>query len=276
MAFDNSYQLLVDAELYTFHSLYTNAKITPIFASEDSILKLFLADTVNVIMTSRKITENEEAYLKSKLIIPRTTKIAYDAVAFIINKSNGDSLIRYNTIRDIFLGKVSSWKQINPASKLGDIQVVFDDPGSNNVQLVMNKFEIKGSLPKYCNATTSNADVVSYVEKHPNSIGILSVNWISDPSDSISHSFLKKIKIVYISAEYNSDGDDFYSPHPAYIADRSYPFIRDVYMINKETFSGLGTGFTSFVASDPGQRIVLRMGMVPSTMPVRLVEIKKN
>jgi len=276
IAIDDSYQLLADAELYTFQALYKNAKITPIFASEDSILDLFMKDSVQVIFSSRKLTENEEAYLKSKSYVPRTTKIAYDAIAFIVNKSNNDSLIRYNTIKDIFMGKTTKWKEINPNSKLKDIKVVFDNPGSSNVRSIMKKFEITGSLPSYCYSASKNAEVINYVEKNPDALGIISVNWISDPADSISHSFLNKIKVVLVSAQFDSDGDDFYSPHPAYIANRYYPFTRDVYAINRETFAGLGTGFSSFVAGDQGQRIILRMGMVPATMPVRLVEIKKN
>jgi phosphate transport system substrate-binding protein len=137
----------------------------------------------------------------------------------------------------------------------------------------MTKFGI-GSLPGNCFSTSKNSEVISYVENHPEAIGIISVNWISDPRDSISHSFLSRIKVVSVTSEYNSDGSDFYSPHPAYIANQNYPFTREVYTINRETFAGLGTGFTSFVAGDAGQRIILKMGMLPATMPVRLVEVK--
>jgi phosphate transport system substrate-binding protein len=276
IAVDESYQLLTDAELYTFQSIYKDAKVTPIYSSEDSILKLFLDDSVRLIITSRKLTDNEVGYLKGKTIIPRTTKIASDALAFIINKSNPDSLIRYNTLRDIFMGNTSKWKQVDPKSKLDDIKVVFDNPGSNNVKTIINKFGIKGSLPKYCTAATKNSEVISFVESHPEALGIISVNWISDPRDSISHAFLGKIKVVSVTSELDSDGSDFYSPHPAYIANQSYPFIRDVYTISRETFAGLGTGVTSYIAGFAGQRIILKMGMVPATMPVRLVEVKNN
>jgi len=276
IAVDESYQLLADAELYTFQSIYKDAKVSPVYLPGDSILKLFLKDSIRVIITSSKLSENEEAYLHGKSIIPKTTRIAYDALAFIVNKSNTDHLIRYNTLKDIFLGKTSKWKQINPKSGLNDIKVVFDNPGSNNVQTIMNKFGMTGSLPNYCYSVNKNSEVVNFVENHPEAIGIISVNWISDPRDSISHSFLGKIKVVSVTSEYDSEGSDFYSPHPAFIANKSYPFIREVYTINRETFAGLGTGFTSFVAGDSGQRIILKMGMVPATMPIRLVEIKKN
>ncbi len=276
IAVDESYELMVDAELYTFQSIYKDAKVTPIYLTGDSIMKLFMDDSVHVIISSTQLTENQLAYLKGKASFPRTTKIAYDALAFVINKSNPDSLIRFNTIRDIFTGKTTNWKQINDKSKLKDIKVVFDNAGSSNVRTIMNKFEMKGALPSNCLSATKNSEVVNFVEKNPEAIGILSVNWISDPRDSISHSFLSKVKVVAITSEYDSEGADFYTPHPAYIANKMYPFIREVYTINRETFSGLGTGLTSFIAGDSGQRIILKMGMLPAATTVRLVEIKKN
>jgi len=37
---------------------------------------------------------------------------------------------------------------------------------------------------------------------------------------------------------------------------------------------GLAHGFSSFIAGEKGQFIVLHSGLVPAAMPVRLVEIK--
>jgi phosphate transport system substrate-binding protein len=276
IAVDEGYQLLADSEIATFESLYKNARVNPLFASEDSILHLFLADSVRLMITSRKLTENEEAYLKDKLIIPRTTHIAWDALAFIVNRSNPDSFIRYNVIKDIFTGTTSSWKQINPKSKLGDLKIVFDNQGSGNVRMLIKKFGLAGNLPPNCYSAIKNPLVIDYVEKHPESLGIISVNWVSDHDDSITHAFLKQVKVVSVTPDFDPAGDDFYSPHPAYIADKSYPFIREVYTISRETFAGLGRGFIQFVADDKGQRIILKMGMVPATMPVRLIHISKE
>jgi phosphate transport system substrate-binding protein len=276
IAVDDAYQLLGDSEISTFESLFVNSNIQPVYATEDSILKLFLADSVRLMVTSRKLTQNEEAYLKEKLINPRTTQVAWDAIAFIVNKSNPDSGYRYNMLRDIFLGKVSEWKQVNPVSRLGKLKIVFDNQGSSNVRMVMKKFGVTGSLPEYCYSANTNNNVIDYVESHPEAIGIISVNWISDSDDSITHAFLKRVKVVGISPSFDPEGTDYVKPHPAYIADKSYPFIREVYTINRETFSGLGSGFIQFVASDQGQRIILKMGMVPATMPVRLIQIRKE
>jgi len=47
IAVDESYQLMAEAELSTFQSIYKDAKVTPIYLSGDSILKLLLADSIN-------------------------------------------------------------------------------------------------------------------------------------------------------------------------------------------------------------------------------------
>ncbi len=272
---DEAYQLLAEAEVNTFEGLYRYARITPLVASEDSILKLFMADSVRLMITNRTLTANEEAFLKEHLIIPRTTQIAWDAVAFVVNKSNPDIKVHYNTLRDIIKGSTNTWKQVNPQSPLGKITVVFDNQGSSNVRYLMKRFSIS-ALPEYCYAANSNPAVVDYVENHPDALGIISVNWVSDPDDSITHAFLKRVKVIGVTPEEFSESDDFYTPHPAYIADKTYPFIREVYMVSRETITGLGKGFIQFVAGDKGQRIVLKSGMLPATMPIRLVEISKE
>lgn len=275
IAVDESYKLLADSQIATFTSLYKYAHVTSINVSEDSVLSLFLADSVRLMITSRKLSANEEAYLKDKRINPRTTHIAWDGVAFLVNKANPDSFIRYTDLKEILGNSTESWKKINPSSKLGDIKVVFDNQGSGNVRYIMQKFNIS-TLPPYCYAANSNPSVIDYVEKNTGALGIISVNWISDPDDSITHAFLKRVKVLGITSEFYSEGDEYYTPHPAYIADKSYPFIREIYAINRETFTGLGSGFIQFVAGDQGQRIVLKSGMVPATMPVRLVHIKRQ
>jgi phosphate transport system substrate-binding protein len=229
-----------------------------------------------LMITSRKLTQNEEDYLKEKLIIPRTTQVAWDALAFIVNKSNPDSGFKYNQIKNVFLGKTNSWKDLNSKSKLGKLKIVFDSQGSSNVRFVMKKFGITGSLPEYCYSANTNNQVIDFVESHPEAIGIISVNWISDRDDSITHAFLKRVKVLGVSPDFDPEGNDYVKPHPAYIADKSYPFIREVYTISRETFVGLGRGFIQFVANDQGQRIVLKMGMVPATMPIRLIQVSNE
>jgi phosphate transport system substrate-binding protein len=86
--------------------------------------------------------------------------------------------------------------------------------------------------------------------------------------------FLSKIRVVELSPPDTSQfSNEFFKPYQAYIALKQYPLTRDVYMISREGRNGLGTGFASFVAGDQGQRIIRLMGMLPATMPVRLIQV---
>jgi len=272
---DGSYRLMIEAELYTFESLYRNAHIDTLIKAEADVIEDFMNDSVPLIIVSHKLSEEQEKYLNSKQFVPRTTKIAYDAIAFIVNNDNPDTSIFYNKIRDIFLGKISKWQQVNPKSGLNEIQVVFDNYKSSNPRYFRERFNLD-SLPGTCVAVKSNAEVISFVSTHLNAMGVIGVNWISDPQDTISNSFLKKVRVVGISPEGNNDPDArFYKPYQAYIAENSYPFTREVYCINRQPYHGLAFGLSSFIAGEKGQLIILRSGLVPAVMPVRIVEIKK-
>jgi len=272
---DNSYKLLLDTEIFTFEAIYNYAEINPLYKPEMDVLNDFINDSVRIMITGRQLTKEENDYLISKDIYPKTTKIAYDAVAFIINSSNNDTMMNFNEVKDIFSGKISSWKDMSTKGIDGKIQVVFDNEKSGNIGFLAKKTGIT-KYPSNFVALKTNEAVINYVESHENALGIVSVNWISDKDDSLSNSFLKRVKVLAIASEINPEGPDYYRPYAGFIADESYPFIREVYAINRETFLGLGTGFISFIAGEKGQRIILKSGMIPAVMPVRLVKLKKS
>ena len=271
---DDSYRLLLDTEIYTFETFYKNSKIDTVYGSEADIIDLFMKDSLPLIIASRKLTVDEEKYLNSRQFIPKTTLIAFDGVVFIVNPGNPDTNLFYDKILGIFKGEVKTWKEIRPKSKLGDIKVVFDNYKSGNPRYFREKFNLS-KLPSNCFAVNSNAEVISFVEKNLNAIGVISVNWISDKEDTVSNNFLKRVKVAGISTPGNNEpGASFYRPYQAYIAQGDYPFTRNVYCINRQTYRGLAYGLSSFIAGEKGQLIVLRSGMVPAAMPVRIVEIK--
>ena len=269
---DESFQLLYDTQLYTFQSLYTHAKITARYKPESEVLDDFMNDSVRTVVLTRDLSSKEKEYLNSRNFIARSSKIAHDALALIVNPGNPDTLLLSSQFEDILRGKISNWRQINPRSAQGGINVVFDNNKSGNVRYFREKFSLSGKFPDNCFAVNSNQEVMNYVKRNRNALGIISVNWISDSHDSTTVRFLKSVRIV----EVGTSAGHYCKPYQGYIAEGSYPFCRDVYMIGRETFSGLGSGFMSFVAGDQGQRIVLRSGLVPATMPIRLIQIKKD
>ncbi len=277
IASDESYQPLISTEADTFMGIYRQAKVTTKHLPEADVFKeLITNDSIRLVVASRELNENEKEYFKSRNLIPRVTKIAIDAVALVLNIDNPDSLFKYEQLKKIIEGKISSWKKLNPRSFLDTIRIVFDRNGSANTRYLKEKFLGENALPGNCYATNSNADVVDYVSKNKNAIGVISVNWISDKDDPTTNNFLKKIRVAEISPpDTSKDAGSYFKPYQAYIALNQYPLVRNVYMISREGRNGLGTGFASFVAGDQGQRIVRLMGMLPATMPVRLIHLNQ-
>jgi len=270
---DESFQPLIDAEVATFTSLYINAKIKPLYKPEYDVINDFMNDSVKVIVTSKKLTDDQIQYLRDSLIIPRTTAFAWDALALVTNKENNDTLINYEDIRNIFLGNVTSWQELDQGSKLGDIRVIFDNTKSGNIRYFKDLFEIENTLPDNFYAVNNNPEVIDFVSKNKDALGIVSVNWISDRDDSLSMSFIKKVNIVALSERLSNDRT-YYRPDQGSIYLKSYPFVREIYFISRETFHGLGAGLIQWATAEQGQRIVLKSGLVPATMPIRLVQIK--
>jgi phosphate transport system substrate-binding protein len=271
---DESFQPLIDTEIYTFTHLYENAKITPLYKPEYDVINDFMNDSVKVMVTSKKLSDYQIQYLRDTLVIARTTTFAYDALAIVTNKQNTDSLIKYHTIRDIFLGNIKMWNEINPKSKLGGIRVIFDNARSGNIRYFKELFEIRDSLPENFFAVNTNAEVIDFVSRNRDAMGVVSVNWISDKDDSLSNSFINKVNIVAVSQQFVNDGY-YYRPLQGSIYNREYPFVREIYLISRESFAGLGPGFINWACGEQGQRIVLKSGLVPATMPIRLVQIKR-
>jgi phosphate transport system substrate-binding protein len=267
---DESYSMLFDTEIYTFQSLYSNAHVHVRFVPENESLQALMEDSAKVAVINRKLTAKEKKAFESKNLFPIETKIAEDAIAFIVNNDNPDTNLLFEQMTGILSGIDSTWKQINTQSNLSGIRIVFDNPNSSNSRYITT-FSKQKKLPRNAYAMKSNPQVIDYVSKNKNCIGVISVNWISDRDDSISRGFLKKVKVVGISR--SGDSSRYFKPYQAYIKTKEYSFCRDVYMINRQTRAGLGMGFVSFVAGDRGQRIILKMGLIPAIAPTRLVEI---
>ena len=273
---DDSYQLMMEAQIYAFESIYRYSRLDTLFGTEADVFNAFFKDSVPLIIVNRKLTPDEERFLNQERYYPKTTRIAYDAIAFIINKDNPDSNLFYDHIRDLFTGKITKWSQINPKSKLGEVKVVFDNYKSSNPRYFREKFALD-KLPANCYALNNNRDVIGFVERNPNAIGIVSVNWISDPEDSVSNNFLNRITVAGISNEGNTDpAGPFYQPYQAYILQGDYPFTREVFCINRQSYRGLAYGLSAFIAGEKGQLILLHSGLVPATMPIRIVEVKQQ
>lgn len=272
---DNAYQPIVDSEIKTFTTQYAYAQVTPKFLNEVDAWQEFIADSGVLIVSSRKPTQNETDYLRSKKIIPKITHLAYDGVALLLHPSVSDTCITYDEIRQIINGEITDWSQVASGKKKGPIQLVLDHERGSSARYMRENFLQTKTFPKTITAAQNYQGVIQWVNEHPNALGVIGVSWVCDPDDPQMVSFLSKVKVAEVAAteEARRRGEG-YQPFQAYLAQKKYLLTREIYAISRQPYAGLALGFASYMAGPKGQLIFLKSGLLPATQPIRIQSIK--
>lgn len=276
IASDDCFSPIVQEEIDVFEALNKDASIIPIYGSEVDAINLLLKDSLRLVIAARDLTDAEKQGLLNKQLQPRTQKIAVDGIALIINNQNTDSLISIPQIKKIMTGEIDSWKQINPRSKYDKIAVVFDNPNSSTVRFIKDSINRGEPLAEHLKAQENNKAVLDYVAKTPNAMGVIGVNWISNPTDTTNLSFNDKVRVMSVSKVEPATRLSSFQPYAAYLALGEYPLRRDVFVITSDLRGTLPTGFVSFLVGDRGQRIILKAGLIPATRPMRLITVQDS
>ncbi len=276
---DESFYPIIDEELFYFQK-HTLDSITPLYINEqDAVAKLMKLETW-LAFTTRDFTAKERQNLVDRKYLPRAIPVAYDGLAIIVNNTNPDSCITIKDFARILKGEVSKWSDIYPQNKLGEIDVVFDNPLSSTVRWCVDS--ILGGQQfsaKNIGAVKTSAAVIDYVENHTNALGIIGSNWLNDKRDTTNVTFKKNISVMGVSKMDSAKSYNSWKPYQYYLYNGNYPLRRTIYaLLNDPRPNGIPTGFAHFVQLPKGQMIILRSGLLPRTanMNVRDVIVKRE
>lgn len=275
IAADESFQPIIQEEIDVFENLFPMARIVPRYTTEVDAVNLLLKDSVRLAIATRRLTADEMNSFHSRKFFPREIKLATDALALIVNRQNPDTLISVRDIRRVLTGEVKEWKSVYPGSSLKDITVVFDNKNSSTVRFAIDSVCGGKALSTVgVKAMKTNQQVMDYVAKTPDAIGVIGVNWLGNRSDTTHLSFRDEIRVMSVSDEDVATPGNSYKPYQAYLYYENYPLARSIYVLLNDPRNALPWGFASFLTSDRGQRIILKSGLLPATQPVRVVDIK--
>jgi phosphate transport system substrate-binding protein len=270
---DEGYKPVIETSIDVFDSIYRQATIEPIYTSEAIAINALIRDSIQVIVVSRKLNDEELEYFKKRGFTPPMTPVAHEGVAFIVNPANKDTVLTVEQIKNMLTGKMTKWTDINAKNGSGSVQLVFDNPLSGTVRYCKDSIAGGANMPANASALQTNEEVINYVGKHKNAIGIISSNWISDTDDKGVQRFLKAVQLVDVAP---AAGEEGYGPYQAYLQLGKYPFKRTIYIINAQARKGLGLGFASFLAGSDGQRIMMKDGLLPAQIQPRLIQVRKE
>lgn len=277
-ASDESFSPIIDEEVQVFEAMYPQAKVTPRYTNEIDGINMLMKGKTMLVFTSRDFRPSEIQNLKDRKFLPKSIPFAFDGLALIVNKSNPDTCISIQDIKTILSGKESKWNRVFPKSKMGDIEVVFDNSKSSTVHYCVDS--LLGGKPinsPNIYAVKKSAEVINFVEKHPNSIGIIGSNWLNDKRDTTNVTFKRNIRVMGVSKLHPATPKNSFKPYQYYLYNGMYPLIRTIYALLNDPNNGLPWGFAHFTESPKGQLIIFKSGLLPrrGDMTIREVNVSE-
>lgn len=258
---DETLTPIIEDQVAVFESTY-DAKIKIVSKSEIELVNNFVKEKSGIAIMTRNLTLNENKVFEQKKITPKITKFAIDAIAFISNKSNNDTLIELKSVIAFMKGESNSRIK----------GLVFDNPNSSSVRYMNELAGLKAMPQKGVYSFKTNEEVIKFVAQNSGMIGVVGVNWLTQPMPKMQQ-YVDNVDILSVQSLTDVN---YYSPTQNNIAEGKYPLARDLYIINAQGYSGLGMGFASFVAGDIGQRIILKSGLLPVRVPGRRINIRSE
>lgn len=254
---DESFKPIIDSQIQVFESQHPLAHIIASYKSEADCFKDLDKDSTRMIIVTRGLTDKEDDYFQKKLLLkPKYGKLAYDAIALIMNKKTKDSLFSVDEIKKILEGTSNKYKMILDGLN-----------ATSTVRYALDSILRGTSMSANVQAAKNSESVINYVESDPQSVGLVGVSWLGKKEDAEQLTFSDKVRIAAILCN-NCEGKQAYVyPYQANIATARYPMIRGLYYILKENGTGLGSGFLNFLTSpQKGQLIFKRAYLLPARL----------
>ncbi|MCX5687739.1 MAG: PstS family phosphate ABC transporter substrate-binding protein [Candidatus Omnitrophica bacterium] len=196
--------------------------------------------TCDIANSSRPIKDVELDKAVSNGRHLKATVIAMDGICIIVNTSNTINALTKNQIRDIYTGKISSWRQIGGPNE--KIVVVSRDSSSGTFEafgtLVLDGAKVRPDALMQA----SNQAVASTVSDTSGAIGYVGLGYVT--------SSVKAIDVDGIKASTET------------VLTGKYPVGRPLFMYTNGAPKGLAKEFIDFILSPEGQKLVEEEGFV--------------
>ena len=175
--------------------------------------------------------------------------IAYDALAIIVNPSNGVSRLTRAQLEGIFTGKTTNWKQVGGA----DLKIIpySRETSSGTYDFIKEYVLLNKNYSNSILSLPATGAIVQSVSQTKGAIGYVGLAYVN-----------KAVKALHVSF----DGKNYIEPNEVTAKNKTYPIIRPLFFYYEKAKESKYLPFINFVLSAEGQAIVEKVGYVPLTV----------
>ena len=174
-------------------------------------------------------------------------QVAWDALVFIVHKSNGVDNISHNEIKDVYSGKITDWKMLNGREM--PIKLFVSRPGMrglSGIEASFREFVLRDQDVSVAPNAIFNASagiIEQMVEKTPDGFGIT----------GFSSARKRDVKMLKVNGV---------PPTRETIAKGKYPYRRPLFIVVKKNPDREVKKFIDFILSKEGQHFIGSQGVV--------------
>jgi phosphate transport system substrate-binding protein len=209
--------------------------------------------TCDIAMSSRQIEDKEDLLAKENNVNPVEFKVGLDGLVVLVNKTNPVDRLTLRQLRDIFMAKITNWKDIGGI----DLKIVILSRESNSGTHMFFKERVlrhndknsKDEFSVHSLMMSSSQAIYDEVLQNPNALGYVGMGFAKGDVKVLSIAVDDKGKYVYPNAENVLNG--------------SYPISRPLYLYTNGEPSGVIKMFIDYALSDEGQETVVKTDFVP-------------
>ncbi len=271
---DEGISPVVKEEASEFMRLNTESKITLNVKTTKEVIADLNNGVYKTIVVGRDLTPEETEVFKNNRIEYKKSEFARDGIGVIVNPKNPLTKLNFNELKRIFTGEQTDWKDLDGDNKdvyKGKIKVFIARKNASIHDIFKSKALSGADFAPTDVICSTSTQMMREIKENENAIGFISMAWITVSNDTLDES-VKPLKIASVDPNTGAIGN-YVGLHQGYIANKTYPLTTEVFIITSDFSMNLSVGFTSFMTSYDGQRIVLKSGLVPVTQPVKLIQL---
>jgi len=204
--------------------------------------------TTDICNASRPMKAAERAKLKERFAtLGVEIKSAKDGLSVYVNDASAVQSLTIDQLRDIYLGKITNWKQVG---------------GRDAKIIVYGRENNSGTYTFFKDHVLGGKDYVANMQSMPGTAAV--VNAVSKDANGIGYggmAYAKGIRILSLKKDASSPA---VAPSGATVGNGTYPLSRYLYMYTANRPAGAVKEYIDWILSPEGQAIATQVGYFPA------------
>ncbi len=238
---------LSQKEAESYMKINSTNKVTVTGGGSGVGIAALIDGTTDLAQSSRKIKMDEKIKLQEAGITYKEVIAAYDALAVVVNPSNGVSQLTREQLEGIFTGKIKNWKELSGEDM--KIIVYSRETSSGTYEFFKEHVMNKKNFASDVLSMPATGAIIQSVSQTKGAIGYVGLAYLSKD--------VKALKVSY------DKGKTFMIPSMVTAKNKTYPIVRPLYYYYSSKVENKVKPYLNFVLSTEGQKIVERVGYVP-------------